>query len=183
MIVEDGLRARLRTVGVELTDEQTEGAYAARLSDLKAAHAASGDYMLTDEAMGELQAAFGRLTVDAFASGATARLPRYWSAAGTGDARAEAVDAFAQPWAHERLLVNAPVSAIADVVARLVEEPRAAAVVVCPYWTGAPWFAPLARLAADSILLPPGSLRGVMQHTAHVRSWRMVAFYVERRAP
>ena len=41
--------------------------------------AAAGDYMLSAEAMQRLQATFGALTVDAFASGATALLPRFWS--------------------------------------------------------------------------------------------------------
>ena len=51
----------------------------------------------------------------------------------------------------------------------------------CASWTGAPWFEPLKRLAADSVLLPAGSLRAVAQRTDHVKSWRAVAFYVPRR--
>ena len=46
---------------------------------------------------------------------------------------------------------------------------------------GAPWFEPLKRLAADSVVLPAGSLRAVAQRTDHVKSWRAVAFYVPRR--
>ena len=46
---------------------------------------------------------------------------------------------------------------------------------------GAPWFEPLKRLAADSVVLPAGSLRAVAQSTDHVKSWRAVAFYVPQR--
>ena len=46
---------------------------------------------------------------------------------------------------------------------------------------GAPWFGPLKRLAADSLILPAGSLRAVAQRTDHVKSWRAVAFYVPPR--
>ena len=61
------------------------------------------------------------------------------------------------------------------------DEPRASAVVVCPYWTGAPWFEPLAKLASSSIVLPAGSLRAVASRTGHVKSWRAVAFHVTKR--
>uniref|UniRef100_A0A7S3F504 Uncharacterized protein n=1 Tax=Haptolina ericina TaxID=156174 RepID=A0A7S3F504_9EUKA len=159
-----------------LTDAQTDGAYQQRLDGL----AAAGDYMLSGEAMRRLQVAFGELTVDAFASGATALLPRFWSREVV--AGAERTDAFAQSWADEHLLVHAPVGCLTDVIQKLEREPKASAVVVCPYWTGAPWYEPLASLAADSIILPAGSLRAVATHTGHVKSWRAVAFHVERRA-
>ena len=94
---------------------------------------------------------------------------------------AERVDAFAQSWAGEHLLVHAPVGLLGEVIEKLEREPEAAAVVVCPYWTGAPWYEPLAQLAADSIVLPAGSLRAVATRTGHVKSWKCVAFHVERR--
>ena len=119
------------------------------------------------------------LGVDAFASGATRLLPRFWS--GEAVEGAEAVDAFAQRWAGERLLVHAPVGCLFDVIDKLEREPDASAVVVCPYWTGAPWFEPLRSLAAESIVLPPGSLRAVASRTGHVKAWRAVAFHVVRR--
>jgi hypothetical protein len=117
--------------------------------------------------------------VDAFTSGATALLPRFWSFEAV--AGAEATDAFSQSWAGEHLLVHAPVGSLLDVAEKLEREPEAAAVVVCPFWTGAPWYEPLAKLAAESIVLPPGSLRAVASRTRHVKSWRAVAFHVRRR--
>ena len=96
-------------------------------------------------------------------------------------AGAEAVDALAQSWDGEKLLVHAPVDLLFDVIDKLGRERGASAVVVCPYWTGAPWFESLAKLAADSIVLPPGSLRAIASRTDHVKAWRAVAFHVERR--
>ena len=171
----NAVRARLRDEGTSLTDVQTEAGYQARVTHL----AAAGDYMLSDEAMERMQSSFGELTIDAFASGATALLPRFWS--GEAVAGAEAVDAFAQRWAGEHLLVHAPVSLLFDVIEKLEREREASAVVVCPYWTGAPWFEPLAKIAADSIVLPAGSLRAVASRTGHVKSWRAVAFHVPPR--
>ena len=171
----DALRARLRDEGFDLTDRQTEDAYLARVRGL----AATGDYMLTAASAQRLRSTFGELTVDAFASGATALLSRFWSAEAV--AGAEGTDAFKQSWAGERLLVHAPVERIADVIEKLEATPAAAAVVVTPNWTGAPWFGPLKRLAADSLILPAGSLRAVAQRTDHVKSWRAVAFYVPPR--
>ena len=135
--------------------------------------------MLGADGLQRLQGAFGELSVDAFASGATALLPRFWS--GEAVEGAEAVDAFAQSWAGERLLVHAPVGCLFDVIDKLEREPDASAVVVCPYWTGAPWFEPLTKLATDSIVLPAGSLRAVASRTMHVKSWRAVAFHVPSR--
>ena len=132
-----------------------------------------------DEAMRRLATAFGELTVDAFASGATAQLPRFWSREAVDGA--EGVDAFAQQWAGEHLLVHAPVGCLGEVIEKLEREPQASAVVVCPYWTGAPWYEPLAKLAADSLILPVGSLRAVATHTGHVKAWRTIAFHVEPR--
>ena len=172
----DTLRSKLRDEGTALTDVQTEGAYRTRVTHL----AAAGDYMLGAEAMQRLQVAFGELSVDAFASGATALLPRFWS--GQAVDGAEAVDAFAQNWGEAGLLlVHAPVELLFNVIEKLESEPEASAVVVCPYWTGAPWFLPLTKLAAHSIVLPAGSLRAVASRTRHVKSWRAVAFHVRSR--
>ena len=77
--------------------------------------------------------------------------------------------------------MHAPVSLLFDVIEKLEREREASAVVVCPYWTGAPWFEPLAKIAADSIVLPAGSLRAVASRTGHVKSWRAVAFHVPPR--
>ena len=196
----DVLRFRIRAEGVALTDLQAEEAYKSRdlrrsrfvrllaLTDLqaeeayksRAAQISQGDYMLSDKALAKLQATFGELTIDAFASGATAQLPRFWAAEAVDGA--EGTDAFAQRWAGEHLLVHAPVSLLPDVIEKLEREQAASAVVVCPYWTGAPWYAPLERLASDSIILPPGSLRAIANRTGRVTSWRVVAFHVTARS-
>ena len=76
--------------------------------------------------------------------------------------------------------MHAPVSLLQDVIEKLEAERAASAVVVCPHWTGAPWFAGLERLACDSIVLPPGSLRAI-ETRSQVKSWRVIAFHVARR--
>jgi len=171
----DALRTRLRAEGTSLTDAQTEAAYRSRERRL----AAAGDYALSDESIQKLQEAFGEVTVDAFASGATAQLPRFWSRDAVDGA--EAIDAFAQKWEGEHLLVHAPVSLLNDVIDRLEHESGTSAVVVCPFWTGAPWFARLERLASNQLVLPPGSLRAIANRTGQVKSWRVIAFHVTRR--
>lgn len=126
------------------------------------------------------QAAFGAFTVDGFASGATALLPRFWADAPT--AGAEGTDAFTQRWEGEHLLAHAPVGRLLDVAAKLRATPGASAVVVAPYWKGALWYGELRALCADLLVLPPGSLAAVdVPRTAHVRGWRAVAFHVPRR--
>ena len=65
----------------------------------------------------ELQRRWGWCTVDAFASAATAQLPRYWAA--TAEALGEAVDALAQQWAGERLWVHPPPALLPAVVQML----------------------------------------------------------------
>jgi tetratricopeptide (TPR) repeat protein len=168
----DVLRARLREEGVVLTDVIDDWSRAETIAE-------QGDYMLSTASLAQLQRAFGAFTVDAFASAATAQLPRFWSS--HPEAGGAAVDAFAQEWAGEHLLAHAPVHLLGTVADKLRATPGASAVVVAPHWTGAPWFRQLHELARDSILLPAGSLRAVAARTAHVRSWRAVAFHVARR--
>ena len=175
----DGLRKSLREAGVLLTDLQSESAYRSRVISHVKRLASTGDYALSEKALLRLQATFGSLTVDAFASAATAQLPRFWSRDAVRGA--EGIDAFAQRWEDERLLVHAPVSLLNQVVEKLEASPTASAVVVCPYWTGAPWFASFQRLASDSLVLPPGSLRAIATRTSHVKCWRAIAFYVPPR--
>ena len=170
----DELRACMRVEGWSLADVSSDGAYQRRVVGL----AAAGDYMLKASSLQALERSFGRFTVDAFASGATAQLPRFWSAEATEGAAG--IDAFEQEWAGEHLLVHAPISCLPDVVTKLEGAPRASAVVVAPYWTGAPWFEPLSRLSSSTIVLPAGSLRAVASGTGHVRSWRAICFHVPK---
>ena len=168
----DALRARLREEGIVLTDVVDDSSRADEIME-------RGDYMLSPASLAQLQKAFGTFTVDAFASGATAQLPRFWSS--QPSVGAAAVDAFAQEWAGEHLLAHAPVNLLVAVADKLRATPAASAVVVAPHWTRAPWFKLLSELAEDSIVLPAGSMRALAANTGHVRSWRAVAFYVARR--
>ena len=71
-------------------------------ADLMSRLAAAGDYRVEYSILAKAQATFGvSCTVDAFASAATAMLPRYWTAEHEASANGE--DAFAQCWAAEAL--------------------------------------------------------------------------------
>ena len=91
-----------------------------------------GDYMLRRASFELITRRFGHCSVDAFASPATAQLPRFWTREPC--AESDGTNAFAQDWAGERLLLHPPVSLLPDVVRLLVHNPRAAGVVVAPAW-------------------------------------------------
>lgn len=147
------------------------GAYNSCLKRL----AAAGDYMLTSEYLHRLW----RLTIDALALAATALLPRFWSAGRTKGS--SGVDTFVQSWVREKLLVHTPVSRLPELIQKLESTPFASALVVAPSWTGAPWCEPLHKIAKQSIVLPAGSLRGLLLRAEHVKSWQAIAFHALRR--
>ena len=119
---------------------------------------------------------WGQCTVDAFASPATALLPRYWTPAPIGGA--EATDAFAQTWLGERLWVHPPPSLIPHIV-QMLEATGAEAFVCVPHWPGAAWFAPLRDMATELVTFPPGSLRRVAGDApAQLASWPVTIFRV-----
>ena len=92
------------------------------------------------------------MMIDAFASSSNAQLPRYWSL--EVDARALAQDALAQDWTCRHLFLNPPFGLMRRVVAKLVMERPAIAIVISPDWPAAAWFQVLASLATESLLLP-----------------------------
>ena len=112
------------------------------------------EYSIALEVFEQLSATWGACSVDAFASEATALLPRFWAEA-AGSA-AEAVDAFAQPWASETLVWAHPPPALLPQLVQLLEStPSASAIVCVPYWPGSQWFRPLAELSSEMLLLLP----------------------------
>ena len=126
-----------------------------------------------------LSARWGTCSVDAFASEATAQLPRFWAeAAGSS---AEAVDAFAQPWTEEALIWAHPPPALIPQLVQLLEATPAASAIVCvPYWPGSPWFRPLADLAREMLIFPPGSLQRVaFDAPALLAQWSVAAFHIQ----
>jgi len=123
-----------------------------------------------------IQRLWGECTVDAFASAATAQLPRFWSRA--PQPSAEATDAFAQEWRGERLWVHPPPSLLPTVVQQL-ERAQTVAYVCAPRWPGAAWYGMLAELSDDVLHLPPGHLLPVAGDAHHrLRSWPLSVFQV-----
>jgi len=146
------------------------------IADRASRLAASGDYALARGRFESLQAAWGRCTVDAFASPATTLLPRYWTAAPLPGA--EAVDAFAQEWRGELVWAHPPPSQLLALT-QLLEETGAAAHVCAPHWPGSAWFDLLLQLSAEHIVLPPGSLERVAADApTRAAAWPVVVFRV-----
>jgi hypothetical protein len=87
-------------------------------------------------------------TVDRFADGLTAVLPRFNSPYPCPGA--EAVDAFTTSWEHEVSWINPPWSLLHRIVWKLAQEPQAAAVLLVPDWPSQSWFAPLVQLASHT---------------------------------
>ena len=130
-----------------------------RIADAASRLVCSRDYVLVRACFELLQHRWGWCTVDAFASAATAQLPRYWAA--HRESGGEAVDALAQDWSGERLWLHPPPGLLPRVVQMLEQSSYDAAQMCVPHWTGAPWFGMLQALSAESITLPAGSLRRV----------------------
>ncbi|KAL1504118.1 hypothetical protein AB1Y20_010528 [Prymnesium parvum] len=123
-----------------------------RIADAASRMAAHRDYTLARPHFERLQRRWGWCTVDAFASPATAQLPRYWVPAHhTLDyGGAEAVDAFAQAWDDEFLWVHPPPSLVPHVL-QMLQRSRCLAMVCIPAWRTAPWLGTLAAISTDSL--------------------------------
>ena len=128
------------------------------IADFASRLAFSGDYVLSRARFLALQAMWGECTVDAFASPATAQLPRYWSEFPI--AGAEATDALAQEWRGELVWAHPPPGMLMQ-LALFLEQTGAAARVCAPYWPGAAWYSMLFDLSDEHVVLPPGSLERV----------------------
>ena len=136
------------------------------------------EYQLDPEIFAYLSDLWGVSSIDAFASDATAQLPRFW--AESAGSTAVAVDAFAQPWSDESLVWAHPPPALLPQLVQLLEAtPSASAIVCVPHWPGSPWFRPLAELSSEMLIFPPGSLQRVaFDAPALLAQWSVAAFRV-----
>ena len=125
---------------------------------------------------------WGACSVDAFASDASALLPRFWAEA--SGCRAEAVDAFAQPWEAElRVWAHPPPSMLPQVVQLLQARPEAAAFVCVPHWPGSPWFRALMEMSSEMASFPPGAFQRVaFDAPSLLETWGATVFRVEPRS-
>ena len=151
-----------------------------RIADAASRLACSRDYVISRARFESVQRAWGWCTVDAFASSATAQLPRYWTpAAGIGG---EAIDAFAQDWRGERLWLHPPPSMIPATV-QMLQSSGAEAHVCVPHWAGAAWFGMLRELASESVSFPPGTLRAIAGDAPkRLCSWPVTIFRIAAAA-
>jgi hypothetical protein len=151
-----------------------------KLADWASRLAAPGDYLAAPDvfALAQRNAAF---TVDAFASAATAQVPRYWTE--SREPGAEATDAFTQVWAGEHLWLHPPVRHLPQCARRLRLEPAVSAAVLTPRWRGASWYTELMGLASSFVDLPPGSLLPIAADAPQrLRSWPVTLFWVPARS-
>ena len=81
---------RLLVVALDLADMELRAIYIESalniIADRQSRLAASRDYTLTRELFEEAQRYFGACSIDAFASAATALLPRFWAGEATEEA-------------------------------------------------------------------------------------------------
>lgn len=97
-------------------------------------------------------------TIDLFAS-PTAHLHPNYRSLSTAPRRRLDLGAFSLPWRGLHAWVVPPINLINAVLGRLQDDRPQAAVVVTPCWPNRAWFAVLATLSADSIMLPPWAAR------------------------
>ena len=97
------------------------------------------------------ETAWGKHTVDRFASELSRQVARYYS--GWHDPECEGVDSLAYDWRGETNWVNPPWRLLDEVAHKLREE-GAAATVVAPYWPGQAWFRELEALSAEVVIMP-----------------------------
>ena len=126
-----------------------------KVADYFSRIAAPKDYQLKQETFDSIMGTVAYCTVDAFASAATARLPRYWTR--EPEPGSAGTDAFAQRWSGEIVWAHPQPWLIPRVEQYLRAHPAARALVCVPTWTHEAWFSQL-RGMADEELAPEPSL-------------------------
>ena len=144
------------------------------------------DWQVAPPLFNRLQAQYGKVTVDRFASHGNQLCPRFNSeflCPGT-----DAVDAFSQNWRRHPIRNdiefnwwNPPWSLIPRVIDKIRIE-RASGLLVVPAWPSAIWWPTLRQLAteltiippSDHIFLPRGSSKGV-----GAPNWNVAIAYIQ----
>jgi hypothetical protein len=124
-------------------------------ADKLSRHFDNDDWRLDLVVFAELDARFGKHSIDCFASALNTLLPRY--NAGWKDPTCEAVDALHLPdndWRKENNWCNPPWPLLPNLVQKL-RQSVAAATVVAPRWTGKVWHQALTELASEEIIIAP----------------------------
>jgi hypothetical protein len=115
----------------------------------------------------KIQAQWGPLSIDAFASRVNARLPRYWSY--LEDPDAQAVNAFSQAWPKTGLYLHPPWKLIPKVLRKLQLEQVKEAVLVTPLWPTQFWWPMILQMTHKKfqpIVLP-------LNHKFQLIAWKL----------
>ena len=156
-------------------------------SDFYTRFASKAEWRLNPRVAHSVMHQWGGCTVDRFATAETALLPRFDSP--MKSLGCEAVDTMTAVWAGERSWLNPPLNRMAQVLAKLRDEPTAEAVVLAPKWYGAPWWPLLAALSDEAVDIDLHAA-GVVQPGVHCRGkpeplrnagWRFAVFHVPPR--
>ena len=150
-----------------------------KVADYFSRIAAPKDYQLRQETFDSIMGSVAYCTVDAFASAATARLPRYWTR--EPEPGSAGTDAFAQRWSGEIVWAHPQPWLIPRVEQYLRTHPAARALVCVPTWAHEAWFSQLRSMADEELALPPGVLQRVAYDAPQrLESWAMTIFVVLR---
>ena len=148
----------MEELGVSLTARHLPGVDNTEADALSRLTPGPSEWRLHPTAFRRLARRWGTPDVDAFATRANAQLPRFW--AWRPNPAAEALDAFAQPWAGAHLWANPPWrSRLLLRLLRKVATEGATVTLVAPVWRAQAWWGLLRRLAVASAPLPSWSLR------------------------
>ena len=143
-----------------------------------------GDYKISRDVFEETTKRWGDCTIDAFASVATATLPRFWTE--TPKLGAEGTDALKQEWRYgERVWAHPPLHLLDALAAFLVLPDRGAEVIVCaPFRPNADWFFKIKKLCDDSTKYMAGRLSKVANDApSRVHEWPIILFRIPGRNP
>lgn len=151
------------------------------------AEVAPQDYTIQRSVFEEAQKRWGACTIDAFASPATAMLPRFWTASASNGSAG--VDAFAQEEAwgcatgEERIWAHPPPNLLSEFVDLLSRPQRMAEVIVCaPAFLQQKWFLPLAQLSDGKWKLNAGKLQRIAPDApSRIIEWPVVLFHIPAR--
>lgn len=158
-------------------DEEAEDA-----PDKAVGGTAPADYVLDRMVFEDAQRRWGACSIDAFASEATALLPKFWTAKQAPGAAG--TDAYQQEWpSGERIWAHPPSSALAAFVAFLQEPRRLAEVIVCtPKHVNHSWFNELVGLSDERQKIPAGKLQRVAKDAPErLEEWPCMLFHIPGR--
>ena len=140
---------------------------------------APGDYTVDKEVFEEAKNRWGQMSIDAFASEATAMLPRYWTELPSSNS--EGTDAMKQDWPFgERIWAHPPTDKLVPLIQKLKAPERAAEVIVCaPLWKSSPWFLDLVSLCDDKVKYRAGKLSRVADDAPdRLEGWPLMVFHI-----